>query len=474
MSRADRPCLTYVLSRIGGDDGVSLEAMHWMRILLRAGFTLQVVAGRVDPSEAWAQLSACAGIDVAIVAEADPDPSAERSQREFRRLFEQDQVDDDFGARVHSIRETLASVLDRTQSPLLVVENFTLPWHHASLGQALAELIRERGLAAISRGHDFPQDRPAYRWHELSEPVRAVAQAMAIRSERVAHIAINTRDRDTYYRDLGLDDVTVIPNAVDVDAPVFAPLAPVRIAAVRRQLLGERAGDYLALCPVRPVARKRVDVAVELVRRAAQTAGAAPLSLVVTHDTKDAPAAVLDPLRAAAAKASVHLVFAVEQLGVARPGELPFDVWDLYRAADLALYFSDFEGFGNALLECVAARLPLFVNEYEIYRRDIKPVGLDLPSLSIPPVFTYERFVAEGQAIYERRALVGALPAELDGLVEQVQAVMAAKAPGAPLPAGALRDRIERNLALVRDHFSYAVVERRLVSLIDRLLLERG
>jgi len=474
LSRPDRPCLTYVVSRIGGDDGVSLEAMHWMRILLRAGFTLQVVTGRVEPSQAWDRLAAHEAIDVVVLAEADPDPGAERSQREFRCLFEQDQVDDDFCARVRRIREALASVLDRTQSPLLVVENFTLPWHHASLGQALAELIQERGLAAISRGHDFPQDRPAYRWQELGEPVRAVAQAMAIRSERVAHVAINTRDRDTYYRDLGLGDVTVIPNAVDMDAPVFAPMAPERIAAVRRQLLGDRAGDYLALCPVRPVARKRVDVAVELVRRVAQTSGAAPLSLVVTHDTKDAPAAVLDPLRAAAASASVHLVFAVEQLDAKRPGELPFDVWDLYRAADLALYFSDFEGFGNALLECVAARLPLFVNEYEIYRRDIASVGFDLPSLSIPPAFTYDRFVAEGLAVYERRALVGALPAELDGLAEQVQAVMAAKAPGAPLPAGALRARTERNLALVHDHFSYAVVERRLVSVIDRLLPERG
>ncbi len=383
-------------------------------------------------------------------------------------------MDDDFRGRVRRIRQALAGVIDRSRSPLLVAENFTLPWHHASLGQALAELIQERGLAAISRGHDFPQDRPAYRWTELSPSVRAVAQAMAIRSDTVAHVAINTRDRDTYARDLGMGDVTVIPNAVDVDAPAFSPLSPERVAAVRRQLLGDRAGDYLVLCPVRPVARKRVDVAVELLRRVATAAEAAPLSLVVTHDTRDAPAAVLDPLRAAAASASVHLVFASEWLGGEGAGEPPFDVWDLYRAADLALYFSDFEGFGNALLECLASGLPLFVNEYEIYRRDIAPLGFDLPSLSIPPAFTYEGFVAEGLAVYERPALVGALPAQLDGLVEQVQAVWAAKRPGQPPLAGTLRDRIEHNLGLVRDHFSYAVVERRLVSLIDRLLAERG
>ena len=469
MPSAERPRLTYVVSRIGGDDGVSLEAMHWMRVLLRAGFPLQVVTGRVESGEPWRQLSAHGDVDVAVIAEADPDPRAERNQREFRGLFEQDQVADAFLERVARIRAALEAVVDRAHSPLLIAENFTLPWHHASLGQALAEVIRARGLAAISRGHDFPQDRPAYRWSALSQPVRDVARAMAIVADHVAHVAINTRDRDHYYRDLGIHEVTVVPNAVDVSASSFAPLPSERVGAVRRQLLGDRAGDYLALCPVRPVARKRVDVAVELVRRVAAAAPSPGLSLVVTHDTVDAPPAVLAPLRRAAGEAGVNLVFAVER-AAARGAAPAFDVWDLYRAADLALYFSDFEGFGNALLECVASGLPLLVNEYEIYRRDIAPVGFDLPGVTIPASFTYDHFVAEGLAVYEQER-VGDLPVQLDALVAEVRAVMGAKAPGEPLPAGPLRDRAEHNLGRVRDHFSYDVVERRLVSLIDGLLV---
>jgi hypothetical protein len=470
MSAGDRLCLAYVLSRIGGDDGVSLEAMHWMRILSGAGFAIQVITGRVEASEAWAALSARDGIDVTVIAQADPDPLDERNQREFRRLFDDGCVDDDYRQRVGAIGEALGRTLDEVQAQVIIAENFTLPWYHSSLGLALAELIADRGLAAISRGHDFPHDRPIYRWHEMSAPVRQVAEAIYLRTPRVAHVAINTRDRDTYYRQMGIAEVAVIPNAVDVEAPTFAPLSPDRARAVRHALLGRRAGDSIALCPVRPVARKRLDVALELIRRLGLDSQAPPVSLLVSHDTKDAPPAVLEPLRAAAQGAGVNLVFASERMA-AQGSEVPsVDVWDCYQVADFALYFSDFEGFGNALLECLACRLPVFVNEYEIYRRDIGPVGFDLPSLSIPGTFTYDDFVAHGLSVFGRPSLVGDLSSQLDGMVDQLKALVAAKPSGQPLPVGGRRDQVERHRALVAAHFSYPVVERRLLSLIDQVM----
>ncbi len=470
MSSGDRCCLAYVVSRIGGDDGVSLEAMHWMRILSRAGFSIQVITGRVEASEAWAALSAREGIDVTVIAQADPDPLDERNLDEFRRLFDDGCVDDEYRNRVRAIREALGRQLDSVGAQLLVAENFTLPWYHSSLGLAVAGVIADRGLPAISRGHDFPHDRPMYRWQEMSAPVRQVAQAIYLRSPRIAHVAINTRDRDSYYRDLGVTAVSVIPNVVDVAAPAFAPLAPDRATALRRALLGQRADDTIALCPVRPVARKRLDVAVELIRRVSRQREAPSLSLLVSHDTKDAPAAVLDPLRRAAKDAGVNLVFASEQLAVHSAEASSVDVWDCYRIADFALYFSDFEGFGNALLECLACRLPLFVNEYEVYRRDIAPLGFELPSLSIPATSSYDDFVAHGLSVFGRRSLVGTLPQQLDDMAAQIKALVAIKPPGQPLPAGPQRDQVDHNLALVAAHFSYPVVERRLLSLIDQLM----
>ena len=48
---------------------------------------------------------------------------------------------------------------------------------------------------------------------------------------------------------------------------------------------------------------------------------------------------------------------------------------DAYPHADLVTYPSLYEGFGNALLEAVAARRPVFVNRYPVYAQDIAPAG---------------------------------------------------------------------------------------------------
>ena len=47
----------------------------------------------------------------------------------------------------------------------------------------------------------------------------------------------------------------------------------------------------------------------------------------------------------------------------------------MYPHADLVTYPSDIEGFGNAFLEAICYRRPVFVNNYSIFEIDIKPKG---------------------------------------------------------------------------------------------------
>ena len=44
-------------------------------------------------------------------------------------------------------------------------------------------------------------------------------------------------------------------------------------------------------------------------------------------------------------------------------------------------YFSETEGFGNNLLEMIAAGLPVVINRYGIYQTDLEPLGFELPSI---------------------------------------------------------------------------------------------
>jgi mannosylglucosylglycerate synthase len=48
-------------------------------------------------------------------------------------------------------------------------------------------------------------------------------------------------------------------------------------------------------------------------------------------------------------------------------------------AGGIGTYFSQVEGFGNNLLEMLAAGLPVVINKYGVYKTDLEPLGFNLP-----------------------------------------------------------------------------------------------
>jgi glycosyltransferase involved in cell wall biosynthesis len=98
----------------------------------------------------------------------------------------------------------------------------------------------------------------------------------------------------------------------------------------------------------------------------------------------------------------------------------------------IGTYFSEVEGFGNNLLEMLAAGLPVVINRYEVYRTDIEPYGFDLPFID--------------DAILT------------DELIEKAYAV---------LNDITLRNKMVRhNLEILEDQFGHQIIARKLESLI--------
>ena len=57
-------------------------------------------------------------------------------------------------------------------------------------------------------------------------------------------------------------------------------------------------------------------------------------------------------------------------------GQKRYSIWDVYPHADLITYPSTYEGFGNAFLEAICFRKPIFCDRYAIYRTEIEPCGV--------------------------------------------------------------------------------------------------
>ncbi len=153
------------------------------------------------------------------------------------------------------------------------------------------------------------------------------------------------------------------------------PPEPDQYAAGFRRTLGLAEDDILILQPTRVVPRKGIEHTVELVRRLDDPR----CKLVITHDGNDEGEAYARRIRQYAQLLGVEILFAEryisDQRGQTRDGLPQYAIWDVYPHADLVAYPSTFEGFGNAFLEAVYYRKPVFCNRYTNFRTDIEPCG---------------------------------------------------------------------------------------------------
>jgi glycosyltransferase involved in cell wall biosynthesis len=223
----------------------------------------------------------------------------------------------------------------------------------------------------------------------------------------------------------------LIPNVMDFETP--SPEPDARAAEVRTAL-GIGPDEYLLLQPTRVVPRKRIEQAIELARRLSSRC-----TLVISHASGDEGTDYETYLRTLADLLHVRVVFASDLVGDER-GQTPdgrkvFTLADVYQQANLVTYPSTVEGFGNAFLEAIYYRRPIVMSTYEIFRRDIEPKGFK--------VIGFEDFITEETVRRTRQILRDpALAAEMT----------------------------EHNYELGRRYYSYRVLERSLLVLLNQVL----
>ena len=285
--------------RLGGTDGVSVEAVKWEWALRVLGFTTRRVAGHI--------CDAPRPDDVIVPAIAMDAPAG--------------------AADSHPLATALAG------ADLVVAENIcSLPINvHAS--SAASDALARHGGRVSFHHHDLPWQRA-----ELAS-VRGFPPDLP----GALHVVVNDRSR----AELAARGITAhtIRNTFDFDAPP-GDRDPTRAE------LGIADDDVVVLQPTRAIPRKNVPGGV---RFAEALAGLVPERTVVYwltgpaeygYDRTLARTMATTPLRVAHGRS-------------ARPA-------DAYAAADVVVFPSTWEGFGNPVIESVVARRPLAVHGYPV------------------------------------------------------------------------------------------------------------
>jgi glycosyltransferase involved in cell wall biosynthesis len=409
----------FVSTRLAGTDGVSLETKKWSQILAGLGHECFYFAGESDWPEACSY----------VVSEAHfnhPEIRALNADL-FGHYTRSPQTSQRIQALQWHLKTHLYEFVRSFDLGLLIVENALSIPMNIPLGLALAELIAETHLPTIGHHHDFAWERKRFKVTAASDyqlgafpPILPSVHHVVINSYAARQLALRT----------GVSSV-LIPNVMDFDTP---PPEPDACSAAVRPALGVAPDDCLLLQPTRVIPRKRIEQAIELARRLNSKC-----ALVVSHSSGDEGTAYETYLRTLADLLDVRLVFASDVIGYERgqasDGRQVFTLADIYQQADLVTYPSTVEGFGNAFLEAIYYRRPIVMSTYEIFRRDIEPKGFR--------VIGFEDFITEET-------------------VRQAQAI---------LRDPALATEMTRhNYELGRRYYSYRVLEKSLVVLLNQML----
>ena len=359
-----------IIGRIGGVDGVALETEKWITVLERMGHEVAVLTGQRQGEVANTSVLPPLSFD---------HPACVRAQEFafFRGGGDEAEMLASLEADSEQIAGDMLRWIDTEGIESLLVENASALPCHLQMGMAVRRVCEDSGLPTVTHDHDFAWERHE-RYVTPNEAVRRIVDAcFPLIRPNVRHAVINSAARQTL-RDRYATGSLVVPNVMDFGVP-FAEHDEYN-ATLRRDLRLEPE-DVLLFQITRIVRRKGIETAIQLVDRLADPR----VKLVITgtsHD--DTEGSYEAELRALAAELAVRdqVLFAGDRFDNQRretaDGRKVYSLADGYANANACTYFSTYEGFGNAFVEAVVARRPIFVNRYEpVYWPDIGSLGFD-------------------------------------------------------------------------------------------------
>jgi mannosylglucosylglycerate synthase len=310
------PVAAFISYRLGGTDGVSIEAGKWQWALHELGFTTRRVAGELHdeplPGDVTIANLAINGVD-------GPDQRA------------------------------IAAALDGAS--LVVVENLcSLPLNLAA-ARATAAVLASLPARMVFHHHDLAWQRP-HLAHLTEFPPRRRGSL---------HVTINDVSRQELAQ-RGIDAVT-IRNAFDFDDP------PGDRELTRKEM--RFADDELVVIqPTRAIARKNVPAGLYFAEQLSALVTDRPVRYWLTGPAEDGYDATL-----AATLAGATVLLADGR--APRPS-------DAYAAADVVVFPSGWEGFGNPVIESIVARRPIAVADYPVLHELRDALDLELWDVTDP------------------------------------------------------------------------------------------
>ena len=437
---ADRFRIALVSGKLGGVDGVSLEVNKWVRILEEQGHEVSTIAGRyASPLEEIPRERQLLCEDIRFDSPEQrhyetmvfPYLSRRPPHLTEERLRE---IVQELETQGREVANLLMEMIQEHRIDVLVGQNTNAMPMTLLGGLAMYRLATTERVATIFHHHDFWWERSRFSnarienlLNRIMPPVDPGLEHVVI-SSYAAHILSSLKRVRPH----------IIPNCEDFQSPVLVD----EYNGDFRQELGFRDEDILIVQPTRIVPRKRIEDSVSLVgafqKRYPELADR--VHYIISLYQGDEPEEnYIDLIKERAEELGVNLHLIAERVASVRgkdaQGRKLYTNRDVLANADLVTYLPIWEGFGNALLEAVAAKVPVVNTTYLVYKTDIMPTGLR-------NIEVRDRYDDHGSLVIEDRVLE-----EMHHLLTHPEERI---------------ERVERNFQIGRKEFGFDSLEERL------------
>ena len=352
-----------IIGRIGGVDGVALETEKWIDVLKKLGHEIFIMSGEF---ESW---DMDYDHDYLFPALSFFSVEAEWGQR--KAFFEPDRDPDALLEHVEKASNKIHLAMRKwvadKKIDVILSENASALPCHLSMGVAIKKLIKTSGIPVVTHDHDFHWER-GQRYVSVHHEINTyVDNNFPLLLPDVKHAVINTFGVETFKNRFDID-ATLVPNVMDFNRVYGVPTKDNEFFLRDVGVLE----DEIALLQVtRIVRRKGIETAISLIDQLNDK----KLKLVITgnnndDENKEYYNELIDQIHEL--NLSSQVIFAAHKVLDHK------DLSDVYAHGRAATYFSTYEGFGNAFVETVLAKKPIFVNDYKpVYSQDIGNKGFE-------------------------------------------------------------------------------------------------
>lgn len=362
-----------IIGRIGGLDGVALETEKWIEVLWRMGHEVFLLAGQIEMREPEKKYETL----LPVLSFFSPECLFEQSKAFYHPDIDPKPLIDTLEETSDQIAKEILWWVVGNRIDLVISENASALPSHLSMGMGIKKAVDRMGIKVITHDHDFAWERGTRYLSRHRQINQIIADTFPLKAANVSRAVINKNAQKDLKEKFGFDSV-VVPNVMDFDVP-YGLKGPSNKNL--RSDMGIAEDDIMLAQVTRIVRRKGIETAIELVHKLNNP----KVKLVITgnyNDDNDGEYSRFLNQKIEEFGLGNQIIFAAkflqENFGEEGQVEQKYQLSDIYAQADACTYFSTYEGFGNAFVEAVLARKPIFVNNYKpVYWPDIGSLGFD-------------------------------------------------------------------------------------------------